>query len=289
MALFSVSAIYALSYTLTKVVMPQWIEPRGFILLRLIGAFLLMLPIQIFLVKEWVQNVKDLIHIAICALFGVCANMLLFFEGLSIASPIDTGLIMITTPILVFLGAWLLGKESMTWRKAIGLLLGTGCAMALIGMADHTAAEGSTFGNLLIFLNAAFFAVYLIISKPLMQRYSPITIVIYTFFFGGLMVLPFGARQLAAVQWNAMPASALAIVGYTIVFVTFITYFLNAWSLKRVSSSTVGSYIYVQPVLGTLFAITAGRYQLGWPQVAAGMGIMAAVWMITRKPRIDTD
>ena len=95
LALFSANSIYAINYIFAKDVMPHYLGPYGFILLRVLGACLVFSLIHYFLVKEKIQK-KDLGYLVMCALFGVVINMLCFFKGLSITSPINASLIMIT-------------------------------------------------------------------------------------------------------------------------------------------------------------------------------------------------
>ena len=79
-SLFIANLIYALNYTFAKDVMPEYIQPSGFILLRVTGAVLVFSIIYVIFIKEKIQR-KDMLRIAICGLFGVVINQLLFFYG----------------------------------------------------------------------------------------------------------------------------------------------------------------------------------------------------------------
>ena len=75
--LFLVNLIYGANYTIAKEVMPTYIEPFGFILLRVLCASLLFIVVQWWWVKEKVEK-KDLVRLFFCGLFGVAINQLLF-------------------------------------------------------------------------------------------------------------------------------------------------------------------------------------------------------------------
>ena len=88
LALFAANLIYGINYTVAKEVMPNYIEPLGFILVRVIGAVFLFWLSYAFFYYEKVKN-NDLLKLAICGLFGVAINQMLFFEGLNLTTPIN--------------------------------------------------------------------------------------------------------------------------------------------------------------------------------------------------------
>ena len=102
LSLLVANLIYAINYTLAKDVMPDYIKPSGFILLRVIGALFLFALSYFLFIKEKIEK-KDIIRFAICGLFGVAINQLLFFEGLNLTTPINAAIIMTSNPILVII------------------------------------------------------------------------------------------------------------------------------------------------------------------------------------------
>ena len=147
--LFFANLIYALNYTFAKDVMPDFILPSGFILLRVIGALLLFAFSYFIFIKEKV-NKKDIFRLAICGVFGVAINQLLFFEGLNLTTPINAAIVMTINPILVILLSFLIIKEAITFRKSLGILLGlVGAAILILkggGAIDFTSNHQT--GNL---------------------------------------------------------------------------------------------------------------------------------------------
>ena len=99
-SLLIANLIYAINYTFAKDVMPDFIAPSGFILLRVIGALFLFALSYFLFIKEKVER-KDIFRLAICGVFGVAINQLLFFEGLNLTSPINAAIVMTISPILV--------------------------------------------------------------------------------------------------------------------------------------------------------------------------------------------
>jgi drug/metabolite transporter (DMT)-like permease len=282
-ALFLVALLYAMSYTLAKDVMPQYLLPKGFILLRILGALTLVVFYHLAFVRERVRSMRDFGYMAICALFGVAANMVLFFEGLSRTSPVDASLIMVTTPILVLLIGFVLKTEKPGWQKIIGVLLGTLGAALLITGAHHEDTRASVAGNLMVMLNAASFALYLVLVKPLMMRYHAMTVMLWTFFFGMLFVAPLGVSDLHHAFWEKLSPWNWTEVVIIVIGITFVAYTLNAWALKYVRSSVVGSYVYLQPLLATIIAVGSGKYELHLLQVLYGLLIFAGVFLVSMR------
>jgi drug/metabolite transporter (DMT)-like permease len=283
LSLFIVAAIYAVSYTLAKEVMPEYILPKGFILLRIAGALACIFLYHTFFIREKVKSIRDYLHLALCAFFGVALNMVMFFEGLSRTSPIHAPLIMVTTPILVLVIGFLFREEKLTALKIFGVVLGTlGAGLLISGRAGGD-REATFLGDILVMINAAAFAVYLVIVKPLMKKYHPITVSLWTFIFGFIFVLPVGLQDLTIVNWHALTYMHWSIIVFMIFCTTFLAYTLNAWAIQYVKSSVVGSYIYLQPVLGIALAVSTGKYTLHWMHLIYAALIFAGVYLVSRK------
>ena len=296
-ALFTANLIYGLNYVVAKGLMPDIIGPSGFILLRVLGALILFWSLRA-LRPERVE-LKDYGRLLLCALFGIALNQLLFFHGLMRTSPINASIIMVATPILVLVLAGVLIKERVTWRKLLGVLLGAAGALSLIFLKPPGGASGaSVLGDAFILVNACSFGLYLVLVKPLMQRYSVVTIMAWCFLFGSIMVLPFGWQELLAVQWHALSTGTWLAMGFVVIMVTFVAYLLNTWALGRVSPTVVGTYIYLQPVMAALVTwlfMRIGSERLGipgdydtaidWQQGLCALAIFLGVHLVNRADR----
>lgn len=295
LALFVVNLIYGVNYVVAKGLMPEVIGPSGFILLRAVGALLLFWLVRAFRPER--VAMQDALRLVLCAVFGVALNQLMFFQGLMRTSPIHASVIMLATPILVLVGSGVLLGERITLRKLNGVALGTAGALGIIFVR---APEGisSPLGDLFILINAASFAIYLVMVKPLMKKYTAITIMSWTFLIGALFVLPFGAGELSAVRWSALTPAQIGAMTFVVVMVTFVAYLLNTWALHHVEASVVGTFIYLQPILAMVITVLYARYGesligrsadyvegIGWFQwMCTGM-IFIGVHLVTRAER----
>ena len=269
--LFTANLIYGINYTIAKDVMPDFIEPLGFIFLRVSGAVLLFWVCYRLFFYEKVDK-KDLLKLALCGLFGVAINQMLFFEGLNLTTPINAAVIMVSNPILVLLFGIFLATESFSTKKGIGVTLGALGAIVLITNGGQLSLNNEHFwGNIMVFINASSYAVYLVLVKPLMQKYKPITVISWVFLFGILFVIPFGWSDFQAIQWDTMPSSILWRVAFVVIGTTFLAYLFNIYGLKTLNPSTVSTYIYLQPVLASIVAIIASSDSLNITKIGSSI------------------
>jgi drug/metabolite transporter (DMT)-like permease len=278
-----VSIIYGVTFTIAKDVMPEYIDAYGFILLRVSGSMLLFWISWLFMPKEKIE-IKDFPRIIAAAFFGVAFNMLTFFKGLSLTSPISASVIMVTTPMIVLVLSAIIMKERMQKRMVLGIVLGLiGTAFLILYGKSIGSATNATLGNFLVLVNALSYGFYLIIVKKLMDKYNAFTFVKWIYLIGFLMVLPFGWSQFEVVNWAVVPAIIYWKIGFVVIFSTFITYLLNLLTMKELSPTTVAVFIYLQPLFATVFAIGLGKDDLSVVKVASAILIFVGVYLVTQK------
>jgi drug/metabolite transporter (DMT)-like permease len=278
-----VSVIYGITFTIAKDVMPEYIDAYGFILLRVSGAMILFWISWLFMPKEKIA-LKDFPRIIAAAFFGVAFNMLTFFKGLSLTSPISASVIMVTTPMIVLVLSAIIMKERMQKRMVTGIILGlVGTAFLILYGRSIGTATNAGLGNILVFINAVSYGFYLITVKKLMDKYNAFTFVKWIYLFGFLMVLPFGWSQFEAVNWALVPMHIYWKIGFVVVISTFITYLLNLLTMKELKPTTVAVFIYLQPFFATVFAIGLGKDDLSIVKIISAILIFVGVYMVTQK------
>lgn len=292
LALFSatmVSVIYGLTFTIAKDVMPVYILPFGFILLRVSGAVVLFWAVSFLGPKEKVL-LADFPRIIAAAFFGVALNMLTFFKGLSLTSPISAAVIMVTTPIIVLILSSILMKEKMKKKRIIGIIIGlVGTVFLIVFGKSIGYATHAELGNLLVFINAVSYGCYLILVKKLMDKYNAFTFVKWIYTFGFLMVLPFGWNEFLAIDWHHIPTNLYWKIGFVILFSTFFTYLLNLLSMRELKPTTVAVFIYLQPLFAAIIAVGLGKDELTWVKISAAILIFIGVYLVTHKNPSEID
>lgn len=290
LALLTVNLIYGANYVIAKKIMPDYVEANAMIFLRVFGATILFWIIYSFQYQKVAK--KDLLLLATCGLFGVAVNQLFFFNGLQNTSSINSAIIMSTNPIITVVLALLILKEKITWNRALGIAVGgTGAILFIMNNSSEGIRGDSVQGDLFIFINAASYALYLVLAKPLMKKYKPITVITWVFTFGLIYVsvFPLTFQELSYVKWD-FPTEIWVRIIFVIIAVTFLAYLLNIYALKRVSPAVSSSYIYLQPVLATAFLFLFSwlgmedyTNSITFIKVLCTLAIFAGVFLISLK------
>ena len=284
LAATTASTIYGINHTIAKGLMPDVIQPFGFILLRVSGAALIFWIISLFFPSQKVDR-RDWFRFVLCAFFGMALNMLAFFKGLSLSTPINSSVIITISPVLLLVLSAFILKERITWIKSLGIFLGLCGALVLIlfSLKEQPNAPNIPLGNLLFIVNATSYSIYLILIKPLVQKYNSITLMKFLFLFAFLINLPIGISEFTQVEWVSLPIEAMWKLGFVVICTTFLTYLLNIYALKQLSPSTIGAFIYLQPVIAVLFAVLVGADSLTALRIGAATLIFLGVYLSTIK------
>ena len=286
--LIGANLLYGANYGIAKIALDGYVPPFAFIVVRVVLALAMFAVFQRTFIREKVDR-SDWPLLALCGLFGVAVNQLFFFKGLSMTSEIHASLIMITTPLLVLLMARLAGKERLTVRKGLGILIGAaGLAWLVQQGGSGSERSASVLGDLFVLVNASAYGLYLVLVKPLMRKYHPITVIMWVFFFGMFIVVPVGAPQLADVDWQHLPPAVWGSIAFVVLGTTFLAYLFNSMALRDVNPSVVSVYIYTQPLIAAFIAVASGKDTLYATKLLAGLLIVVGVWLVSRAPAVST-
>jgi drug/metabolite transporter (DMT)-like permease len=266
-----VQFLFASLTVVAKFVLPS-ISPAGIVFFRVTGSAAAFFLMQRALVRERITDRRDLAALAGLALLGVVLNQLLFLEGVKRTTAINTNIMVTTIPAFTLALALVLGRERASWPKLGGIALAAVGAVYLIGPDRFRLDPTTAFGNALIACNTCSYAAYLVLSKRLLERYQPLTVVTYVFVFGAIFILPVGLVALRHVDLWVLPARALFGLAYIVLFSSVLAYYLSIWALRRTASSLVAMYVYLQPVM-----TAAGAPLVLGERITARAGVAAAV------------
>ncbi len=285
LAAFGATTIYGLNHTIAKVVMPHYIGPFGFIMLRVVGASVLFWTISLFVPKETIER-KDYLRIAGAAFLGMCINMLMFFKGLQLSTPINSGVIVTLTPIIILILSAFFLKEKLTLFKFLGIVLGFTGAIILILYGNTTQvlnAPNIPLGNTMLLINATSFGAYLVMVKPLTKKYSTITLMKWMFLIGIFYTFPVTYSEFSEVSWTTLPFEAIWRMGFVVVGTTFMTYMLNVYALKTLPPTAIGAFTYLQPLITILYAVITGNDILDGVKILACLLVFVGVYLVSKK------
>ncbi len=284
LASFGAYAIFGLNIVFCKDIANHGeLSPIFLFTLRAFCAGLLFWMLGLFTRREKVPAI-DLLRMAGAALLGLVIPQMTFLTAITMTAPIDLSVVQSMTPIMTMFVAAIFLKEPITWKKAGGVALSFAGVLWLIFQSTHAAGPVQTrpLGIILTITNALCFALYLGICRPVIQRYSVVTLMKWMFLFAFLVSLPFSAKQVVALDYAAVPAKVWWEVGYLIIFATFIAYFLIPIGQQRIRPTLVSMYGYLQPIIASAVGIAIGMDRLTWMKLLAAVCVFVGVAIVNR-------
>ena len=278
------TSIFGFNHTIAKELMPNVLSPNALLYSRVLGAAMCFWFVSLFTKREKVE-LKDFKLIIICAIFGMGLNMITALNGLYNSTPINSSIITTLAPIFIFLISVILLKEKISKRKYAGVFIGFIGTLTLILLNEKSLenAPNINLGNFYLFINSISYALYFVLVKPLTEKYNMITIMKWLFLFSIFINMPFGLVEFMQVEWVEINNTSFIKIFYVVFCTTFLVYLLNLYALKNLKATTVGMFIYLQPVIGILFAIYRGADKLTIPDISSVLLVFAGVYLVSKK------
>ena len=287
LSMFSANCMWGLMSPLSKFVMVGGaVTPLVVTDLRITGAMILFWVLSFFMPAEHVGH-KDLARLFGAALLGIVLNQGCFVFGVNLTSPGDASIITTSMPLWAMVLAAFILKEPITGKKVLGIAAGAAGALLLVmggSNASSTASSGghyAVWGDLLV-LSAQFcYALYIVVYKDFVNKYSLVTIMKWMFTYSFICVLPFSANSLLAVSWESLHLTEIAALAFIVVGSTFFSYMLVVVGQKNLRPTVAGMYNYVQPMVSCLVAICWGMDSFNLTKGIAVVLIFGGVYLVT--------
>ncbi len=284
LALIAVQILFGSWPVLGKVVLRS-MSPSSLVALRLTGAALAFILLQRKITPLLKMPVKDVLLLALCSMLGVVGNQFLYVKGLSLTTAINSALLSTTIPVFTLFVSILFGHDRLSLRRLFGILLAAGGVVYLVNPAHADISMQTTAGNLLLVSNSLLYAIYIVISKSLFERYGALNVITWIFLVGSLVTIPVGIYSLPQENIGAITAGVWLMVALIIIFPTVGAYYLNGWALTKVPPSTVAIYIYLQPLVAFGFAPLLLGEEFNSRTIVAALLIFAGVAVVTKRGR----
>lgn len=284
LAAITTNVIFGLNIPITKSLLSSWMTPMGYTLTRMIFGMCMFWIIGLFQKKEKVIF-KDLMMIFLCGLMGLVATQVTFAVGLRYTTPVTYSLILALSPIIVLILSTVFLKESVTRKKLFGIILGiTGAAIIILQSGNGVAGNNTIFGIIIAIISVTCYAGYIILTRKISAKYSPVTMMKWMFLLSVIILLPFGFSELPEQRAYSSETSITAIseLLFALIFSSIIAFFLMPVALKRIKATTASVYINLQPLVASTVAILVGQDLFSWDKVLAAVLIIAGVYMVTQ-------
>lgn len=268
---------------LGKDAMRHGIDSINLISFRVLGTCIAFWAASLFARKENVSG-KDKLLFAGAALLGLILNQCLFMVGLQLTSPANASIETTATPIITMLLSFLILKESVTWKKVIGIAIGCTGALILIMTSARSGdgKVGNIWGDLIVIGSQTFYALFLILFTNFTKKYSVFTANKWLFLWGTVLIWPFTAWHVFHTDYTVIPTTAWLETGFVIFFGTFLGYLIIMRALKILSPTVVSIYNYVQPIVAVAVSVCMGIGVIKWSQGLAILLVFGGVWLVNQ-------
>ena len=283
-AILLANTIFGLGVPVTKLLLEDWVSPMTYMATRSLGAAVIFWIIAAFMKPEKVER-RDLMVIMLGGLMGFVVSQTLTAESLNYTSPVYFSLIATLTPVAVMLMAALFIGERITGMKFLGVLLGIAGAVLMVVMGQ-TSGSGSNdlLGIMLAILSVLTWAIYMIITRKVAQKYSPVTQMKYVFLISAIVTVPLAWPELseqrlysaATFGWDGALEMA-----FIVLMATVLGYFLIPYAMKYLSATTVSIYTNLQPMVASFVAIAIGQDRLTWDKPVAAILVLLSAYIVT--------
>ena len=281
LALITVQILFGIWPIFGKIVLRS-MSSTSLVALRLVGAALLFSVLQRRITPLLRMPVKDILVLTACSMLGIVGNQFLFVKGLSLTTVINAEILSTTIPVYALAVSILIGYERGSRKTLIGVLLSAAGVVYLVNPFHADLSRQTTTGNVLILTNSFLYALYIVISKHLVERYGALNVVTWIFLVGSVITVPVGIYSLQQENLAAITGSTWLAVAFIIVGPTVVAYYLNAWALTRVAPSVVAIYIYLQPLIAFGFAPLLLGESFSSRTILAAVLIFAGVALVTK-------
>ena len=253
--------------------------------LRITGAMVLFWIASFFQKPERVAP-KDLLKLLGASLLAIVFNQGCFIFGVGLTSPVDASIITTSMPLLAMVLAAIYLKEPITGKKVLGIAVGATGALLLI-LGSHQVSEAKAAGNhyiwgdLLVLLAQLSYALYFVLFKNFVNKYSLITIMKWMFTYAFICALPFSYNDLLHTEWKSLQNTEIGALVFIVVGSTFISYVLIVIGQKNLRPTVAGMYNYVQPLVASIVAVCWGMDTFNFVKIISVALIFGGVYLVT--------
>lgn len=287
-AVIAANVIFGLGVPVSTYLLQEWVTPNVYMASRCVGAALVFWLMSLFAPRERVEW-RDWVLIVLSGLLGFVISQTLTAWALVYTTPVYFSLIATLTPIATMILAFLFLKERITGLKTIGVVLGIAGAVLMVALKwQKGTGSNDLLGIFLAFMSLLTWAIYLIATRKVSQKYTPLTQMKWVFLASSVVVLPytipeFASTRLYGGQMDSEWFVGVAAMLFIVLFATVLGFFMIPFAMKYLKATTVSVYTNLQPVVASFVAIALMQDELTWDKPIAALLVMTSAYLVTRE------
>jgi len=277
--------VWGASFIASKIALRQ-ISPVTLIWIRFLMGLIVMTVVVVQ--RKELRKVprKEFAYFSLLGFLGVTFHHWLQSSGLVTAQATTTSWIITTSPVFIVVLGWIVLGEKLGWLRFIGILLAAFGVLMVVSKGElNSLIQGDigTFGEFLIILSAANWALFSVLSRRSLKKYPAALLMFYVMLTGWIFIniMFFRAGGHKEFSHIALPGwISLVFLG---IFCSGIAYMFWYDALKSIPASQVGAFLYLEPLITMILAAIVLKESMRLPMFIGGAIIIAGVWLVTRR------
>ena len=285
-AIMAANVIFGLGVPVSSFLLRDWVTPNVYMASRCVGAALVFWAVSLFAPRERVSG-RDLAVIVLSGLLGFVVSQTLTAWALVYTTPVYFSLIATLTPVATMVLAAMFLNEGITGTKAAGVVMGiAGAALMVVLKWQDDSGSNDLLGIFFALMSLLTWAVYLIVTRKVSQKYTALTQMKWVFLASSVVVLPYTVTEFGTTRLYGGPVDAEWLTGmagmlFIVLFATVLGYFMIPFAMKYLRATTVSIYTNLQPIVASFVAIALAQDTLTWDKPVAAALVMAGAYLVT--------
>ena len=287
--LIVMSFVWGLNFTAVKGALADF-QPLTFNAIRFGSSSLFLLGLLWLREHNIGIRREHLARFVMLSIVGNTAYQLFFIHGIALTTATNSALILATTPIFIILFGAFLNVEKITSRIAQGAILSfVGVMMIVLGTGNTlTFSDQSLLGDLLIVANPICWSIYTVLSKPMLEDYSPLKLTTVTMAIGAVPLVIVAIPSLTQQNWTTISVNSWLGLAFSAFMAIGLGYVIWYTGVRRIGSARTSLY----DNLVTVFAVASAWIVLSESmtaiQIAGAVLIFISLYVVRRKSQTKT-
>jgi drug/metabolite transporter (DMT)-like permease len=279
--LILVAVIWGVNFSFVKFALGDF-YPLTFTIVRFFLAALFLLCIMAVQREPFMVERRDAGKIILLGFIGISLYNLLFIYGLQRTTASNSALFIAMSPLFAAMTQLVTRSERLTSAALLGLFMSTvGATLIIWTRTGGISLSWHDLSGDLLTLSASFsWALYTLLAKPLLEKYSPLKITAYTMAIGTLLLVPMGFSELTEQSWRTISVTSWAALGFGAFIAGGIAYTLWYEGVQKLGVTRTIVYHYLMPFVAVSFAALFLHEQITVLQVFGGGSILAGVYLV---------
>jgi drug/metabolite transporter (DMT)-like permease len=204
-------------------------------------------------IPQWTR--ADIGLLVFLGMMGVGLNQLFFVVGISKTTVSHAAIMIGLTPVTVLLLAWVMGLEKLSILRLFGMFVAL-AGVTFLQLSSNKSDGATIAGDAMVYMASLALAIFTVRGKQEASRFGGVLVNTFAYAGSALAMLPVVAGYSLDFNFSRVSWVGWASLAYMAVFASVVCYLIYYYALSHVPASRVAAFSYLQPLLGTLMAIS---------------------------------